>query len=139
MCTDRVVHTYTSYVMHHIVFPTTNNTSAKRTVQGFPTHKVDFSSLGISKMHTRILLRYRNMSDPPPLPKDQQLIMQSSPALYILRTCTVPCILVFWQYFEHVASQHLVTVEQPTVCSYNQFMLLLGFSFTTLPPGRGRH
>ena len=49
---------------------------------------------------------------------------------------SVPCILVFWQYFEHIASQHLITVESTTVCPYGlHLMLSLGFSFIA---GSGR-
>ena len=45
--------------------------------------------------------------------------------------CSVPCIFVFRQYFEHVASQHLITVEATAVCPYSlHTMLSLAFSLT---------
>ena len=44
----------------------------------------------------------------------------------------LPCILVFWQYFEHEACQHLIAVEATTMCSNSLYnMLPLGFRFTT--------
>lgn len=49
-------------------------------------------------------------------------------------TCTyIPCILVFWENFEHVAGQCLTTAKCTIVCSYSlhlDLMLPLDFSYT---------